>query len=362
MQLKTPFYECHLKHKGKMVEFAGHLLPVQYEQGVIKEHLAVRQKCGLFDVSHMTELFLEGEDALKNIQKIFPNDFSEAKVGQVKYTTMLNENGGIVDDMVIYKFSDTKYMVVGNGANHEKDYNWIKSHLSGNCTLTDRTRDYAQLALQGPNSTEILKKLTAESNIPAKYYTFLEGKIAGMDCIISQTGYTGEMGYELYTVPENAVKLWDALMEAGQDFGLIPCGLGARDTLRLEAAMPLYGHELTDDITPLEAKLNFSVKLHKEDFIGKAALEKRMDSPRVLAGFKVTGKGIVREQNEMFVDGQKVGFSTSGTHAPYFGYPIALGYIDKRYSAIGTKVIFNVRGREVEAEVTEIPFYKRSRK
>ncbi|NLM20400.1 MAG: glycine cleavage system aminomethyltransferase GcvT [Peptococcaceae bacterium] len=362
MQLKTPLYECHKRHKGKMVEFAGYLLPVQYEQGVIKEHLAVREKCGLFDVSHMTELFLEGEDALKNIQKIFANDFAETKIGQVKYTTMLNEDGGIVDDMVIYKFSDTKYMVVGNAANHEKDYNWIKSHLFGNCTLTDRTNDYAQLALQGPASTEILKKLTEESNIPAKYYTFLEGKIAGLDCIISQTGYTGELGYELYTAPHNAVKLWDELIQAGKDFGLIPCGLGARDTLRLEAAMPLYGHEMTDDITPLEAKLNFSVKLNKEDFIGKTALEKRMDSSRVLAGFKITGKGIVREQNDMFIDGKKVGFSTSGTHAPYFGYPIALGYIDKQYSAIGTKVIFKVRGREVEAEVTATPFYKRSKK
>jgi aminomethyltransferase len=215
--------------------------------------------------------------------------------------------------------------------------------------------------LQGPNSTAILKGLTDEKNIPTKYYHFLEGKVSGIDCIISQTGYTGEMGYELYCAPEKAVMLWEALMEKGGDFGLIPCGLGARDTLRLEASMVLYGHEMTDDITPLEANLHFSVKMNKDDFIGKAALEKRMDSTRTLACFKVTGKGIVRENCDMFIGGKKAGFSTSGTHAPYFGYPVAMGYIEKEYNEIGAKVVFDVRGREVEAEIVKAPFYKRSK-
>jgi aminomethyltransferase len=335
------------------------MLPVQYEQGLIKEHMNVREKCGLFDVSHMTELFIEGPDALANLQRIFPNDYSAAKVGQVKYTTMLNEDGGIVDDMVIYKFSDTKYMVVGNGANHQKDYEWINARVGGDCTFTDRSGDYAQLALQGPVSTAILQKLCDAQNIPAKYYTFKEGKVAGFGCIISQTGYTGEMGYELYIAPGNAAALWDALIEAGSEHGLIPCGLGARDTLRLEAGMPLYGHEMTDDITPLEANLGFSVKLGKADFIGKQALEARAGSNRTLAGFKVTGRGIVREHCDIFVDGENVGFSTSGTQMPYLGYPVALGYIEKRYAEIGTKVVFNVRGRDVEAEVVKYPFYKR---
>jgi aminomethyltransferase len=336
------------------------MLPVQYEQGLIKEHMNVREKCGLFDVSHMTELFIEGPDALANLQRIFPNDYSAAKVGQVKYTTMLNDGGGIVDDMVIYKFSDTRFMVVGNGANHQKDFDWISGKITGDCTFTDRSGDYAQLALQGPSSTAILKKLCGTADIPAKYYTFKEGSVAGFDCIISQTGYTGEMGYELYTAPGNAAALWDALIEAGGEYGLIPCGLGARDTLRLEAGMPLYGHEMTDDITPLEANLGFSVKLNKESFIGKQALEARADSPRTLAGFKVTGRGIVREHCDIFVDGENVGFSTSGTQMPFLGYPVALGYIDKRYAEIGTKVVFNVRGREVEAEVVKYPFYRRS--
>ncbi len=358
---KTPFYNCHIKHKGKMVEYAGYALPVQYE-GLIKEHLCVRAKCGLFDVSHMTELFVEGPDALANLQRIFPNDYSVAKAGQIKYTTMLNEQGGIVDDMIIYKFADDKFMVVGNGANHEKDYNWIKAHITGDCAFTDRTMEYGQLALQGPASADILKKLCAEEDIPTKYYWFKEGKVAGCQCIISQTGYTGEMGYELYTAPENGETLFDALMEAGAAFGLMPCGLGSRDALRLEAGMVLYGHEMSDDITPLEANLGFSVKPAKGDFIGKAAMEaKSAASTRTLAGFKITGRGIVREECEMFIGGEKVGVATSGTQMPYLGYPVALGYIEKAHSEIGTKVVFNVRGRDVEAEVVPYPFYKRAK-
>lgn len=363
MEKKTPLYDCHLKHNGKMVEFAGYSLPVQYETGLITEHMAVRQKCGIFDVSHMTELYLEGPDALANVQNIFCNDYSNAKDGQIKYTTMLNDQGGIVDDMIIYKFNEQKYMVVGNAANHEKDANWIKQHVSGNCQFIDRSSEYGQMALQGPASVDILKKLTAENDIPMKYYTFAEVKVGGYDVILSQTGYTGELGFEVYAAAADTPKLWDALLEAGKDFGLIPCGLGARDTLRLEAGMPLYGHEMSDDITPLEAKLGFSVKPDKGDFVGKANLLKKSEaSTRTLASFKITGKGIVREQNEMFVDGKKVGFSTSGTHAPFLGYPIAFGYVEKQYSEVGTKVMFNVRGREVEAEVIPAPFYKREKK
>jgi aminomethyltransferase len=361
MEIKTPLYECHVKYKGKIVPFAGFLLPVQYEGGLIKEHLAVREKCGLFDVSHMSELFVEGKEALNNLQKIFPNDFSVMNVGQIKYSTMLNENGGIIDDMIIYKFSDTKFMIVGNGANRKKDHDWISSRVSGDCEYVNRSDEYAQIAIQGPNSTEILKKLTDEKNIPTKYYYFLEGQVSGIDCIISQTGYTGEMGYEFYCCPDKAVALWEALMDAGKDLGLIACGLGARDTLRLEAGMVLYGHEMSDEITPLEANLHFSVKMNKADFIGKAALEKRIDSTRTLACFKITGKGIVREHSDMFIDGKKVGVSTSGTHSPYLGYPIAMGYIEKEHCNVGTKVVFDVRGREVEAEVMKGPFYKRSK-
>jgi len=360
MDLKTPLYDCHLKYGGRLVPFAGFLLPVQYT-GLIREHLAVREKCGLFDVSHMSEMFVEGPDALRNIQMLFPNDYAVMNAGQVRYTTMLNEAGGIIDDMVVYKFADDRFMIVGNGSNRQKDHDWIAGHIFGDCTYTNRSDEFAQIAVQGPNSAEIMKKLTAQENIPVKYYTFLEGRVAGIDCIVSRTGYTGEMGYELYAAPDEAAALWEALMEAGAAYGLIPCGLGARDTLRLEASMVLYGHEMTDDITPLEAKLHFSVKLGKENFIGKAALEKRMDSARTLACFRITGKGIVRENCDMFIDGAKIGFSTSGTHAPFFGYPIAMGYIEKEHSEIGTKVTFDVRGRQVEAEIVKGPFYKRGK-
>ncbi|MCL2120928.1 MAG: glycine cleavage system aminomethyltransferase GcvT [Clostridiales bacterium] len=357
MDLQTPLYDCYEKHGGKIVPFAGFLLPIQFKDGIIKEHLTVRERCGLFDVSHMSEMFVEGADALKNLQYILPNDFSTMVDGQVKYSTMLNENGGAIDDLVVYRFSDTKYMIVGNGSNRQKDHDWIKAHITGDCRFTNRSDEYAQLAVQGPACETVLYALMREKRLPAKYYSFIETEVAGFPCIVSQTGYTGELGYELYAAPDNAAALWEALVGAGA----APCGLGARDTLRLEASMCLYGHELNDDITPLEANLHFSVKLDKEDFIGKAALIRRQDSPMTLAGFKITGKGIVREHCEMFLDNRKIGVSTSGTHAPYFGYPVAMGYIEKEVYEVGRKVLFRVRGREVEGEIVKTPFYKRKR-
>ncbi|NLV86278.1 MAG: glycine cleavage system aminomethyltransferase GcvT, partial [Clostridiales bacterium] len=299
MDLKTPFYDCHVKYGARIVSFAGHSLPVQYE-GVIKEHMAVRQAAGLFDVSHMTEIFIKGRDALKNINMIFTNDFTKMDTGRVRYTVMCNENGGIVDDMVIYKEGDEEYVVVGNGANRSKDVSWIKSRAFGDVEIEDRSDSYAQLALQGPKSGEILSKLVGENDIPEKYYSFLHGKILGKDCIISQTGYTGEKGYEIYIKPKDAEEVWEGLLEAGQEHGLIPCGLGARDTLRLEASMPLYGHETTDNINPIEAGLGFVVKMQKDDFIGKKALEALETPKRKRVGIKITGKGIAREESKIF--------------------------------------------------------------
>lgn len=360
MELKTPLYECHVKHGGKLVPFAGYSLPVQYE-GLIKEHMTVRQAAGLFDVSHMTEIFVKGKDALKNVNMLFSNDFTKMDVGRVRYATMCNEQGGIVDDMVLYKESDEEFMVVGNGANHEKDVNWIKARAFGDVVVEDRTSSYAQIALQGPKSREILAKLTKESDIPGKYYSFIHGQVMGKDCIISQTGYTGEHGYEIYTKPEDACGIWEGLLEAGAAEGIASCGLGARDTLRLEAAMPLYGHEMTDEISPLEAGLGFAVKMDKEDFIGKKAIEAMGDTGRERVGIKVTGRGIARELNDILVDGKKVGFTTSGTHAPFLGYPIAMGYVEHAYAAVGTKLVIDVRGRMVEAEVVPMPFYKKEK-
>ena len=273
---KTPLYETHLAYKGKMVPFAGYILPVQYETGVVKEHMAVRTACGLFDVSHMGEILCKGPDALKNLNWLLTNDYTVMADGQARYSPMCNEAGGVVDDLIVYKVRDELYFIVVNAANKDKDFAWMKAHQIGDVEFEDISDQVAQLALQGPKALEILRKLTREEDIPEKYYTFkLQGNVKGISCMISKTGYTGEDGVELYCAPADAPALWEALMEAGKEEGLIPCGLGARDTLRLEAAMPLYGHEMDDSITPKEAGLGIFVKMDKADFIGKKAIEER---------------------------------------------------------------------------------------
>lgn len=362
MELKTPLYDAHVKAGGKIVPFAGYLLPVQYETGVIKEHMAVRTQAGLFDVSHMGEVLCEGKDALVNLQKMLTNDFANMVDGQARYSPMCNENGGTVDDLIVYKKSDDHYFIVVNAANKDKDYQWMLAHQFGEVTFTDVSDAYAQIALQGPKAMEILKKLTTEEKIPKKYYhAVFDSEAAGIPCIISKTGYTGEDGVELYLASEDAQKMWDALLEAGKDEGLIPCGLGARDTLRMEAAMPLYGHEMDDEVTPLETGLGFAVKMAKEDFIGKDAIEAKKPNGRKRIGLKVTGRGIIREHQDVYADGKLIGHTTSGTHCPYLGYPIAMALVDADHTEIGTKVEADVRGRRVEAEIVALPFYKRSK-
>lgn len=362
MELKTPLYDAHVKAGGKIVPFAGYLLPVQYGTGVIKEHMAVREQAGLFDVSHMGEVLCEGKDALANLQKLLTNDFTNMVDGQARYSPMCNENGGTVDDLIVYKKSDDHYFIVVNASNKDKDYQWMLDHQFGEVTFTDVSAQYAQIALQGPKAIEILKKLTAEENIPAKYYhAVFDAEVAGMPCIVSKTGYTGEDGVEIYLACEFAEKMWDALLEAGKEEGLIPCGLGARDTLRMEAAMPLYGHEMDDEITPLETGLKFAVKMAKDDFIGKAAMEAKGEPQIKRIGLKVTGRGIIREHEDIFVNGEKIGHTTSGTHCPYLGYPIAMALVPVGYGELGTKMEVEVRGRMVEAEVVALPFYKRSK-
>lgn len=360
MELKTPLYECHEAAGGKIVPFAGYLLPVQYTD-VIGEHLAVREKAGLFDVSHMGEVLISGPDALANINMLYTNDFTNMADGRVRYSPMCNAEGGVVDDLIVYRMAQDKYFVVINAANRHKDVAWMKEHIFGNVTLEDVSDSYAQIALQGPKSKEILTKLVEEEKLPAKYYTFMDHiDVAGVECLISQTGYTGEFGYELYCPPEGAVKLWNAVMEAGKPEGLIPCGLGARDTLRLEAAMPLYGHEMNDEISPLETGLNFGVKMQKEDFIGKSALEKRGEPTITRIGLKVTGRGIAREHNPVYIGDKKIGETTSGTHCPYLKGAYAMALVDADCAEVGTAVEIEVRGRKIQAEIIPLPFYKRS--
>ena len=359
VERKTPLYDTHVKYKGKIVPFAGYLLPVQYDTGVIGEHMAVRTRCGLFDVSHMGEIICRGKDALQNLNMLLTNDYTVMAEGQARYSPMCNEEGGVVDDLIVYKVRDNCYFIVVNAANKDKDYAWMKARQFGDVVFEDISDRVAQLALQGTKAMDVLKKVAKEEEIPDKYYTCrFDCMIGDIRCIISRTGYTGEDGVEIYMAPEDAPGMWELLMDKGQEEGLIPCGLGARDTLRLEASMPLYGHEMDDCISPKEAGLGIFVKMDKEDFIGKKALVEKGPLTRKRVGLKVTGRGIIREHQPVYIGDQQIGMTTSGTHCPYLGYPAAMALVGIGYKEPGTAVEVEVRGRRVAAEVVKLPFYK----
>ena len=358
MEKKTPLYGWHEANGGKIVPFGGYLLPVQFETGVITEHNAVREKAGLFDVSHMGEFAISGKGAFEAIQRLFTNDFTSLAIGRVRYTLMCNDQGGIIDDLVVYKMDEERYLLVVNASNRDKDAAWVKGHIGG-AVFEDLSDSIGQIALQGPASPAILASVS--DTIPQKYYSFIEkGKAAGFDCIVSQTGYTGETGYELYCKSGDTEALWTVLLEAGKSAGLIPCGLGARDTLRLEASMPLYGHEMDESVNPFEAALSFAVKMGKDDFIGKAALTGKENPPRIRTGLKVTGRGIIREQCPVFHQGENIGVTTSGTFSPHLKEAIAMALLKAEYVSPGTKIEADVRGKMIEAETCALPFYKRS--
>ncbi len=356
MEKKTPLYDAHVAAEGRIIPFAGFLLPVQYQAGVINEHLAVRNNVGMFDVSHMGEAVLKGKDALKNLNYIMTNDFTNLKIGSCRYTLMLYPDGGQVDDLIVYRTDEDEYLLVLNASNTEKDVEWIAQHLSGECELLDTSIQIAQIAVQGPNSKEIMASLCEEDELPQKFYTFTKAmQVAGVECLVSRTGYTGEFGYEIYVNQEESRVLWDALLEKG----VIPCGLGARDTLRLEAAMPLYGHELSKDIHVASTNLGFAIKTAKDDFIGKDACVNPKEGIPTRVGLKVTGRGIVRGEEPVLYEGKEVGYTTSGTHCPFLGAAYAMAYVDKSLAEEGTVLTVVVRGREVETVVTPLPFYKK---
>lgn len=360
MEKKTPLYDCHVASNGKIVPFAGYMLPVQYDAGVIGEHMAVRQKAGMFDVSHMAEMTLIGKDAESNVQMIVTNEITNMVDNQVKYTTMCYENGTTVDDLLVYKIDLTHFLLVVNAANHEKDVEWIKKQLKGDVEFKDISEDVAQIALQGPASLEIISKIADAEKLPQKYYTLIPRvDVAGCECLVSRTGYTGEFGYEIYCAPKDAAKIWNELLANGKEEGLIPCGLGCRDTLRFEAGMPLYGHEMDDTITPKEAGLGFCVKMKKLDFIGKKALEEKGPVTRKVCGLKVTGRGIARDHQDVYIGDTKIGFTCSGSPCPFLGGAYATAMVDLPHNEIGTKVEIDVRGKRVAAEVVETPFYKK---
>lgn len=363
MEKRTSLYERHIAAGGRMVPFAGYDMPVQYESGVIAEHKAVRNAAGLFDVSHMGEFTLIGDKTLGFLQQLLCNDFADMPALSCRYSPMLNDDGGTVDDLIVYKVAESRYMLVVNASNRQKDWDWISSRLPGEVEMRDESDDLAELALQGPKAASILGRLASNADdLPREYYAFTIGAVVGgISCIVSRTGYTGEDGFELYCANDDAPRLWDALLSVGMPDGLIPCGLGARDTLRLEAAMPLYGHELTDAISPIEAGLGSFVKMDKADFVGRDALARRGEPARRRRGLKVTGRGIAREDCEIYDGNALIGEVTSGTLLPTAGYAGAMALVDARYKKAGTAVEVDIRGRRVSAEIVKLPFYKKYR-
>ena len=362
---QTPLYETHLQYGGKMVEFGGWLLPVQYA-GIKEEHQAVRTKAGLFDVSHMGEVTVAGQDALAFLQHLVTNDVAKLADTQVLYTPMCYPDGGVVDDLLVYKKGDGDYLLVINAANIDKDWAWIRENAVGfNVKLANISDETAQLALQGPAAAAILAKLTDAPLASLKYYWFLpETTVAGKSVLLSRTGYTGEDGFELYCAPQDAAYLWEKLMEAGKPFGLMPAGLGCRDTLRFEVCFPLYGHELSQDISPVEAGIGLFVKTDKAAFNGKEALvaQKKNGPARKIVGLEMTGRGIARAGYPVWADGKPVGTITTGSYAPSLDKNLGLALVPAAYAALGQALSVEIRGKQVEAVVIAKPFYKREGK
>ncbi len=361
---KTPLNEVHRALGGKMVDFGGWDMPVQYTAGVIAEHMATREKAGLFDVSHMGEIWVEGEGAIAFVNRITTNDVTKLVDGQAHYSALTNEHGGVVDDLLVYRFDEGKLLLVVNASTTDKDWDWITSRvLDEAITLINASADYCQIAVQGPKALEIAQKFT-DVNLPEiKYYHFTVDKFDGVDAIISRTGYTGEDGFEIYADKDEAVRLWNDLMEAGAEFGILPAGLAARNTLRLESAMSLYGNELGDDISPLEANLGWICKLNKGEFVGREAMARLKEEglKKKLVGFEMVDKGIARDHFDVYIGDEKVGYVTSGSPAPYLKKNIGLAFVPTEFAKTGQEITIDVRGKKLAAVIVPTPFYKREK-
>ncbi len=356
---KTPLYEAHVALKGKIVPFAGFEMPVQYPSGIIAEHQLVRTTAGLFDVCHMGEFVLRGPQALDLVQAITVNDASKIAVWQAQYSAMCLESGGIIDDLLVYRGPD-HFMLVVNASNKEKDLAWVQQQAQTfDVEVIDKSDETALLAIQGPRAAEIVQALTDTDLSGIGYYRFGEGSVAGIEGILSRTGYTGEDGFELYIPAGEAMPLWTALMEEGADKGLAAAGLGARDSLRLEMGYPLYGNDLDEDHTPLESSLGWITKLDKGDFIGRGVLVKQKEDgvARRLVGLKLTERGFPRHGYPIVSDGEDVGEVTSGVVSPSLGIGVAMGYVPTDLAKPGTAVGIRIRGKPVGAEVVRPPFY-----
>lgn len=359
---QTPFTEKHIALGAKMHEFAGYNMPIEYS-GIIDEHLAVCNGVGVFDVSHMGEFWVKGPNALSFLQKITSNNVAALSPGKIQYTCFPNEEGGIVDDLLVYHYEAEKYMLVVNAANIDKDWQWCVSHNVEGAVLENASDNIPQLAVQGPKAILALQKLTNINLADIPYYTFAVGEMAGVkEVIISNTGYTGAGGFELYFYPDVADKIWKAVFEAGAEFEIKPVGLGARDTLRLEMGFCLYGHDLDDTTSPIEAGLGWITKfVEGKNFTNRIALEKQKAEgvTRKLVGFEMIDRGIPRQDYELFAaSGEKIGVVTSGTMSPIRKIGIGLGYVKPEYAALGTEIFVDVRGRKLKAMVVKPPFRK----
>lgn len=358
----TPFAQKHIEAGAKMVEFAGYNMPISYSS-INEEHQSVRKNAGVFDVSHMGEFMLKGEHALDLIQRVTTNDASKLTAGKAQYSCLPNEKGGIIDDLIVYCIEENQtYMLVVNASNIEKDWDWIQQHNEKNVEMHNISDDTCLLAVQGPNATKILQPLTEMDILNLKYYTFVKGEFAGVkNVLVSATGYTGAGGVEIYfeDKEENAAKIWDAIFEAGKTQGLKPIGLAARDTLRLEMGYCLYGNDIDDSTSPLEAGLGWITKLNKGNFTAKDILQNQKEEgvQRKLVGFEMLDKGIPRNHYAICdADGNEIGYVTSGTQSPSLGKAIGMGYVAKEYTAIDSTIYIKVRDKLLQAKVVKIPF------
>ena len=354
---RTPLYDRHVALGARMVDFGGWEMPQQYTS-IRDEHFAVRKVAGLFDVSHMGRFRITGEGTDDFVQRLVTNDVSHLAEGQAQYNLMCNDDGGIVDDLVVYRAREG-FLAVVNASNREKDLEWMRSHAPDGVTVEDRTFELALVAFQGPEAQRLLPSEGLD-DIP--YFGFRTGDVAGVSAVISRTGYTGEDGFEVMVKSERIGQVWDAILEHGRAEGVLPAGLGARDATRLEAALRLWGNDMDETVNPYEAGLGWTVKLAKDDFVGRDALQrvKEAGPRRTLVGLKLQPGDIARHGAAVAVDGKHAGVVTSGTHSFFLGYPIALAMVEARSLSVGDRVVVEVRGREAPAEVVKLPFYRGS--
>jgi aminomethyltransferase len=368
---KTALNAVHRQSGAKMVDFNGWDMPVEYPKvgGLVAEHMAVRNSVGVFDVSHMGDIRLHGPQALAAVQRMTMNDAATLQIGQARYSALLYPQGTFVDDVIVHRLGENDYLLVINAGTREKDFNWVRDAAKGfDCKVEDLSDNYTQIAIQGPNGWKVLQKLTDADLTKVKFYWFTHGTVCGLpNTLIARTGYTAEDGFEIYVPSDEATseRVWNEVMEAGKEFGIVPCGLGSRNTLRLEGALSLYGHEISDTITVWEARLDRFIKMDKGDFTGREALAKQQAEgvKKILVGLENVDRGIPRDGYKVFdLEGKEIGYVTSGSPAPFLKKNIALAYVPVELSAVDSEVAVEIRGTKVKCKVVPTPFYKRPKK